>query len=180
MVLVNPQRGPLVERNNVISTVPANAKFLFFFFFSRWLFEGVYPDRDPPDFPFNENWNSAIFRYGQRARNRALPTAEDLIACDRITLYSTKFAAFIKSPLRYRHRGRGGSVYPAASSGPALSKCTLFEDPATRPSPNFNAARGGLWLPIFPGKRFLLEFRSPTANGEPLWWRTDVFCVDLA
>lgn len=144
-------------------------------------FRGVYPGRDPLDFPFNENWNRcAIFRYRQRARKRALPTAEDLIACDRITLYSTKFAAFIKSPLDIGTGGVEEGRYPAASSGPALSKCTLFEDPATRPSPNFNAARGGLWLPIFPGKRFLLEFRSPTANGEPPWWRTDVFRVDLA
>lgn len=80
-----------------------------------------------------------------RTRRRALPTAEDLVACDRITLYSTKFAAFIKSPLDIGIGGEGGGEwYPAVSSEPALSKCTLFEDPATRPSPNFNAAHGGL------------------------------------
>jgi len=120
-------------------------------------------------------FRSSKIEIGERffgPRKHALPTAEDLIAYDRITLYSTKFAAFIKSPLDIGTRGSRGA--PAAFSGPALSKCTLFEDPATRPSPNFNAAHGGLWLPIFPGKRFLLEFRSPTANGEPLWWRTNV------
>lgn len=122
--------------------------------------------------------DARFLRVSPHAHRRALPTAEDLVACDRITLYSTKFAAFIKSPLDI---GIGGEERcPAVSFEPALSKCTLFEDPATRLSPNFNAAHGGLWLPIFPGKRFLLEFRSPTANGEPLWWRTDISRIDLA
>lgn len=43
--------------------------------------------------------DARFLRVSPHAHRRALPTAEDLVACDRITLYSTKFAAFIKSPL---------------------------------------------------------------------------------
>lgn len=58
---------------------------------------------------------------------------EDLIPCDRITLYSTKFAAFIKSPLDIGRRRRvKGCTTPY---GRALSKCTLFEDPTVLAHP---------------------------------------------
>lgn len=122
-----------------------------------------------------DTWFFGLFR----TRRHALPT-EDLVACDRITLYSTKFAAFIKSPLDIGIEGERSGTPPPPLSRHYLSALSLKIPLPPRPSPNFNAAHGGLWLPIFPGKRFLLEFRSPTANGEPLWWRTDVSRIDLA
>lgn len=48
---------------------------------------------------------------------------EDLIACDRITLYSTKFAAFIKSPLDIGRRRRGCT--PPPLGGHYLSALSL-------------------------------------------------------
>lgn len=101
------------------------------------------------------------------------PGNEDLIACDRITLYSTKFAAFIKSPLDIGRRRR---VY-ATPFGRALSKCTLFEDPAT-----FAHPRTLMPLAVVYDYQFSLTDVSyssfgPSANGGLLRWRITDCCA---
>lgn len=101
------------------------------------------------------------------------PGNEDLIACDRITLYSTKFAAFIKSPLDIGRRRR---VY-ATPFGRALSKCTLFEDPATLAHP-----RTLMPLAVVYDYQFSLTDVSyssfgPSANGGLLRWRIADCCA---
>lgn len=94
-------------------------------------------DRDPLDFPSSTKIEigARFFGYGQRASaSRALPTTEDLIACDRITLYSTKFAAFIKSFPRYRHRGtRGVDTPPPPPGRHYLSALSLKIPPPAHP-----------------------------------------------
>ena len=94
---------------------------------------------------------------------------EDLVACDRITLYSTKFAAFIKSPLDIGRRRRVMGY--ATPFGRALSKCTLFEDPAVLAHP-----RTLMPLAVVYDYQFSLTDVScssfgPSVNGESLWWR---------
>lgn len=65
------------------------------------------------------------FSESVRTRRRALPTAEDLVACDRITLYSTKFAAFIKSPLDIGIGGERSGTPPPPPSRHYLSALSL-------------------------------------------------------